>query len=105
MSSISEPGDRSRWDSQKFVAARGSTGLGEGANADRQASSGTLHPRSTEAAATVAADESARSFDDPSVHVHQPGPWSFSVLGGSRPNVEADFLKFASWSQTGLAGA
>ena len=105
MSTTGEPGGRSRRGFLKVGAARGSTELGGGADADRRVSSGCLLPRSSGAAA-VDAIESARSFDDPSVHGHQPGPQSFGFLEGWRPNVEikADFLKSASWSQTGLAG-
>lgn len=106
MSAIGEPGGRSRWGFLWVGAARGSAGLGGGADAARQASSGCLLPRSSGAAAAVDAIELARSFDDPFVHGHQTGPRSFSFLEGWRPTVEieADFLKYASWSQTGLAG-
>ena len=105
MSAIDEPGDRSRWGFLEVGAARGSTELGEGADADRQASSGYLLPRSSGATAADAI-ELARSFDDLSDHGHQSGPRSFGFLEGRRPNfeIEADFQKSASWSQTGLAG-
>jgi hypothetical protein len=104
MSTIGEPGDMSLRGSQKVGAARGSTGLGGGADADQQAGSGSLLPRSSGVAA--ATDESARSFDDPSGLGHQSGPRSLSYLEGCQTNVkiEADFQKSASLLQIGLAG-
>jgi hypothetical protein len=81
MSTTGEPGGRSLWGFLKVGATRGSTELGGGADAARQASSGCLLPRSSGATA-VDAIESARSFDDPSVHGHQPNPRSLSFLEG-----------------------